>query len=86
MRLAYAGESTIERRRVVNDEGRDESEREKEVSEEGLGWELGSGSETESSAATCQENSSMSRLFARSFSCWRILPIPMLLWPMKRVF
>ena len=83
MRLAYAGESTIERRRVVNDEGRDESEREKVDSEEGLGWDLGSGSETESSTATCQANSSMSLLLARSFSCWRILPIPMLLWPTK---
>ena len=55
MRLAYAGESTIERRRV---------ESEKEVSEEDFGGDSGSDSGTGSSAAICQENSSISRLFA----------------------
>jgi len=64
----------MERRRVVNEDGRDVSERVK-GDEEGL--ELDSG--TEGSSAIREENSSMSRLLARSFSCWRILPIPMLL-------
>jgi len=62
VRLAYAGESTIERRRVANDDGRDESE--KEVSEEDFGGDSGPDLGTGSSAGTRQENSSISRLFA----------------------
>jgi hypothetical protein len=73
VRFAYAGESTIDKRRVVKDEGSELNESVNEDSDADLGlWA------SDPSLSISDENFSMSRRF-NSSSCWRSLPIPMLL-------
>jgi len=80
VRLEYAGESTIERRRVVKDDGKDERDSERENGMSGLDWgdseatsleDGGVGSDIGGSDVSKFRNSAKSR------SCWRCLPIPM---------
>lgn len=65
VRLAYAGESTTERRRVVKEEGKDDRDKENGIEETGFGAEDVDGVDGEPAAA----NASCSAL--RSF------PMPM---------
>lgn len=72
MRFAYAGESTIDKRRVVKDDGSELNDSVNEDSDEDLGLR-----DSDPSLSISAENFSMSRRF-NSSSCWRSLPIPML--------
>jgi hypothetical protein len=82
VRLAYAGESTMESRRVVNEDGSEDNERLKGREAPGDGgraaascWEVKGGTKVSSEGKACILRPNV---FASSFSCCLNFPIPIL--------